>query len=244
MGDLGGRLPVISVVGMDLDDTLLRLSPQFVPEYLKRIIQRLEEIFPQTPGIGHAFWESGIATREKARDAERLEDFFYRDFGSRTGLTRRELDPHLHAFYRNEFHQLRYLARPIFGVMGLLAALKARGYRVALLTSALFPKEAIDQRLQWAGLEGFSFDWRASLEVVHVTKPQPDYYREAAEALDTEPRQWLMVGNDLREDILPAHEAGMATYWVREDALPQDLRDLPTGVAVGPLQRVISWLDG
>lgn len=233
----------IEVVAFDLDDTLIRLSPDFVPEYLKRLAERLESVFPKAGSIASAILDTSQLMMEKTRDPERLEDFFYRDFEQRTGLARTALEPHLTAFYDEEFPALESLSRPVYGVMGLLAGVRARGFRVALLTSALFPRRAIDARLRWAGLEDFPFDWRTSLEVVHATKPQPGFYLEAADGAPYPPDQWLMVGNDLVEDVVPAHEAGMHVYWVHGDVTPDEEKRLPPDVAVGPLERVIPWLD-
>ena len=233
----------IEIVAFDLDDTLIRLAPNFIPEYLTRLSRRIESVFPDAAPISPAILASSTMMMNKERNQERLEDFFYRDFTTRTGLGRGALEPHLTAFYRDEFPQLEFLSRPVFGVMGLLATVRARGYRVALLTSALFPRLAIDARLRWAGLEGFPFDWRTSLEVVHATKPQPGYYLEAAEAGGVSPDRWLMVGNDLAEDIVPAYNAGMSVYWVHGDVTDDEWALVPPNTPVGPLERVVFWLD-
>lgn len=233
----------IDVVAFDLDDTLIRLSPNFIPEYLTKLAHWLERAFPHTTSVSTEILASSRRMMEKEFDSERLEDFFFRDFCARTGLPRDKLADTLQAFYRQEFHTMSRYARPVYGVMGLLATLQARGYRIALLTSALFPRQAIDLRLTWAGLEDFPFDWRTSLEVVHATKPQPGFYREAAQALGIPPERWLMVGNDLVEDIIPAHQVGMAVYWVHGTVSAEEAEQLPPQTPFGPLERVVTWLQ-
>jgi FMN phosphatase YigB (HAD superfamily) len=238
----GELMPRINVVAFDLDDTLVRLSPQFIPEYLNHLAQWLERTFPGVSAVSSKILASGQRMMAKTLDDERLEDFFFRDFSEQTGLQREALADSLKAFYRQEFDALSRYAQPVYGAMGVLATLRARGYRIALLTSALFPREAIDCRLRWAGLEDFPFDWRTSMEVVHATKPQPGFYTEAAQALGISPQRWLMVGNDLTEDILPAFQAGMSVYWVRDRVSPSEWQRLPPNTPVGPLARVVSWL--
>ncbi|PSR21900.1 MAG: hypothetical protein C7B45_08945 [Sulfobacillus acidophilus] len=237
-------MPRIDVVAFDLDDTLVRLSSQFIPEYLKNLAQFLERTFPQIPSVSSKILASSRRMMAKTLDDERLEDFFFRDFCHETGLKREEVAQCLHAYYREQFPALRRYSQPMYGVMGLLATLRARGYRIALLTSALFPIEAIDCRLEWAGLEDFPFDWRTSLEVVHATKPQPGFYQEAAQTSGIAPQRWLMVGNDLTEDIIPAYEAGMSVYWVCDDVKSDHSPQLPPLAAFGPLARVVLWLEG
>lgn len=235
-------MKTVKVVAFDLDDTLIRLSPDFIPEYFKMLDARLQPRFPHVRPLSRAIMASSARMMAKMRDQERLEDFFYRDFYESTGHSREELESHFRAFYREDFPKLAAFARPVYGVMGLLAAIRARGYRVALLTSALFPEMAISERLKWAGLEDFPFDWRTGLEVVHATKPQADYYLEAAQALDVLPEAWLMVGNDLAEDIIPAHQAGMSVYWVHGGISEDEARLMPPHTPVGPLEQVPSFL--
>ena len=234
----------IDVVAFDLDDTLIQLSPNFIPEYLGMLSEYLQSAFPHAGAVDEALLASSNAMMQKTRDPRGLEDFFFDDFCGRTGIPRNSVKDPLLAFYDREFHRLEHLARPVYGAMGTLASVRAAGCRVALLTSPLFPARAIEWRLRWAGLEDFPWDWKTSLEVASATKPQPDYYREAADRLGVNPACWLMVGNDLVEDIVPAHHAGMAVYWVKTGAIDDQERALlPPGKSGGPLQRVISVLD-
>ncbi len=234
---------MVHVIGFDLDDTLLQLSSDFIPTYMKTLSTYMDEEFPDKAPLADAFLNISTRMMQKPCDNEWLEDFFYRGFEEDTGLSRNDIERPLQEFYAKPFATLRRLSSPVFGVTGLLATLRAKGYRVALLTSALFPKKAIDWRLEWAGLEGFSFDWRTSLETVHTTKPQPDYYREAAEMMHSDPSEWLMVGNNLIEDIIPAHTAGMAVWWAQALLTPQEIARLPTGAEHGSMARVIPWLS-
>lgn len=232
----------IRVVAFDLDDTLIRLAPDFIPQYFRLLDNRLQERFPNTKPLSHAIGASSLRLMQKPRDVERLEDFFYRDFAATAGVSGEVVRPAFESFYTEDFPALRAYARPIYGAMGLLTAIKEAGYQVALLTSALFPTAAIDERLRWAGLEGFPFDWRTSFEAVHATKPQTGYYLEAADGLGIPPEEWLMVGNDVVEDIVPANAAGMQVYWVHDDAVDSLPDGVPSDAPHGPVERVLNYL--
>lgn len=234
----------VQVVAFDLDDTLIRLDDDFIPKYLALLDQHLQRHFPQHGSFIQALVDTSNQMMAKPRDSESLQDFFYRDFSSRAGLAREAFESLVTTFYQEKFPQLESLAKPVYGVNGLLATLRADGYRVALLTSALFPQAAIDVRLAWAGLEAFPFDWRTAFEVVHATKPQPGYYLEAAEGLGIAPEHWIMVGNDLVEDIIPAHEAGMAVYWVHDQVTDDERLKLPPKTPVGSLHNLVAYVEG
>ncbi|MCY0879465.1 MAG: HAD family hydrolase [Firmicutes bacterium] len=234
----------IQVVAFDLDDTLIELSQEFVPRYLALLTSYLAANLPGQNGLAAALEEATQVLMAKPGGGERLDELFYREMRLRLQVEREGLEPLFREFFESEFHRLQALSRPIYGALGMLAQLKRAGYRLALLTSALFPAYAIDQRLAWAGLEGVAWDWRTAFETVHATKPQPDFYREAAEALGIEPNSWLMVGNDLEEDIVPAYRAGMHVYWVHDRAvLPEEAARLPAGTPVDIVQRVPRYLE-
>jgi FMN phosphatase YigB (HAD superfamily) len=62
---------------------------------------------------------------------------------------------------------------------------------------------------------------------MHASKPNPAYYREIAALLSRAPGDCVMIGNEAKMDIIPAHRAGMRTFWVtasRDPGVPADWR--------------------
>ncbi len=227
----------ILALGLDLDGTLLRLSDQFIPQYLADVDRW---VAPRL-AVGHLSNEVMATTMwlvSRNHEDTLLADAFYTHFTERTGLDPFMVKTVFEQYYSEEFPKLKYLGRPIPGMMGFLAELRALGLKMALLTSPLFPRVAIEERLRWAGIEGVPFDWISCFEIVHASKPHPAYYEEAARQFDISPQHWLMVGNDPVEDIRPARAIGMQTWCVREE-LPDDLRDQ---VLKGPVYDVLSYL--
>ncbi len=231
----------ILALGLDLDGTLLRLSNQFIPTYLADVDRW---IAPRL-GIAETLSQDVMATTRwivsQNHEPSLLADAFYEHLQARTGLDPEAVQTVFEEYYRDQFPKLQYLGRPIPGMMGFLAHIRELGLKIALLTSPLFPRVAIEERLRWAGLEGFPFDWISCFEIVHASKPHPAYYQEAATGFNINPRHWLMVGNDPEEDIRPALAVGMQTWWVGEGELAPDLLHR---VLTGPIYDVLPYLAG
>lgn len=228
----------IRAVGFDLDGTLLDLDPGFISQYLDAM-DRIVSPRLRYPRLSEAILASTAVMC--AHDGSRpLADVFYEDFFGRTGLPREAVEAEFTRFYEKEFAQLSFLGRPVPGVHGVLAEVRGLGLKVALLTNPVFPAAAVLERLRWAGLEEVPFDWMASFEGVFAAKPQSAFYLEAARRLDIAPQHWLMVGNDLNDDILPAVRAGMQGYWT--DQAGASAMALPDRTAMGPVQRLPEFL--
>ena len=59
---------------------------------------------------------------------------------------------------------------------------------------------------------------------MHASKPHAAYYREIAGMIGCDPQECLMVGNEIKNDILPARRAGMKTFWVtKAGSIPTDV---------------------
>jgi FMN phosphatase YigB (HAD superfamily) len=75
---------------------------------------------------------------------------------------------------------------------------------------------------------------------MHSCKPYPAYYAEIAGQIDVDPHDCLMVGNDVRRDIAPAQQAGMATFLAEEwitNPNPEVVAD-----RTGTLADLIEWI--
>ena len=55
---------------------------------------------------------------------------------------------------------------------------------------------------------------------MHASKPNPAYYREIAALIGCPPADCVMVGNEAMNDIWPAKQAGMKTFWVIDHGEP------------------------
>jgi hypothetical protein len=94
-----------------------------------------------------------------------------------------------------------------------------RGDKVAIATNPLFPRTAIVQRLEWAGLsvEQIPYSLVPSYETFHFAKPNPAYFAEFLGQLGWPKIPVVMVGNDVERDIGAAAQIGLPAFWLTQN---------------------------
>ncbi len=201
---------------LDLDNTLLRNDMEtFVPAYLSALAEFMADHFSPDFLIAHLM----RATRAMMSDTDPSRtnrEAFDAVFFPAIGRTRRELEPIFEAFYATRFPQLRSLTRPDPAARPLVEWAFEQGFQVAIATNPLFPRTAIEQRLEWAGVPPSEFPYAliTSYEHMHATKPHPAYYLEIAQRLGRVPGECLMVGDEWELDVEPALQIGMGAFWI------------------------------
>ncbi len=210
---------MIKAILLDLDDTLLENpTDAFVRNYLAL----LEEFLQRHLHLPHTADAVLAATTAVIRSQDprtsNLETF-YAALLERLEVERADFQAAMDVFYREVYPRLAPTTQPHPGVHKLLEALLARGLQLVVATSPIFPRVAIEQRLAWAGVpvEDVPFALVTTLENMHYTKPHPAYYEETLARVGVQADEAMMVGNHWQNDILPAHAAGLHTFWVCMD---------------------------
>ena len=108
---------------------------------------------------------------------------------------------------------------------GLVARLKAAGYRVILATNPIFPAVATESRIRWAGMVPEDFELYTTYEYACRCKPNPDYYRDILSSMALEASECLMVGNDATEDTA-AELAGIQVFLITDCLINRENKDL------------------
>ena len=67
----------------------------------------------------------------------------------------------------------------------------------------------------WAGIPHDIFEHITTYEVASHCKPKQDYYREILGVIGRSADECMMIGNDVREDMV-AREMGMETFLVTD----------------------------
>ena len=229
---------------LDLDDTLLSNGMgTFMPAYLHALGEYLAPYVPPDRMIPILLGATQLMIRNDQPDCS-LKDIFDAAFFPAIGKQPEHLQEIIDNFYKEVFPSLRHLTQFRGEAVNLVEEAFARGYKIAIATSPLFPKIAVDQRLEWAGLPPSIFPFRliASYETFHFAKPNPAYYTEILARLGWPEGPVIMVGDDIQNDIEPARRVGLAAFWISKNGTT------PTSVPYGPsaagdLVDILPWVD-
>ncbi len=105
------------------------------------------------------------------------------------------------------------------GALDLLGDLRARGYKLGMITNGF--AETHREKISLLALER-AFDEILIADEVGMLKPDPRIFRLAAERLGVAPERCAMVGDRFDRDVVGARDVGMFTIWmnVRDETPP------------------------
>lgn len=213
---------MIKAILLDLDDTLLgNPTESFVTNYLEVLSAHLRDRLGVTSDVVTALMVGVRAVVRSDNPRTTNAETFYATFDPLLGVDRAEYGAAIDEFYRDVYPQLRPITQQRPGARRLVDWLLAHDYKVAVATNPFFPATAIEQRLAWAGLpvNDVPFAFVTTLENVHYAKPHPAYYEEILARVGVQADEAIMVGDDWDNDIVPAQQAGLNTFWLcAEDA--------------------------
>jgi HAD superfamily hydrolase (TIGR01549 family) len=224
---------------LDLDDTLLGNSlATFLPAYLDSLGKFFSSRFPPDEFV-RKLMVGTQAMISNTRPDLTLNQVFSQIFYPSLGIQEADLREGLDRFYREIFPSLR--ANTIFKpeAVELVNTAISRGYTLCLATNPLFPRTAIQQRLDWAGLQADNFMLIASFEEFHFSKPNPAFFAELLGMLGWPDDPVIMVGDNPINDIRGAQQLEISTYWVHENQNSEPSCHHGEGV----LSQFIPWLD-
>lgn len=203
-------MPITTVL-FDLDGTLLPMDQDvFVNAYFKGIAAKLAPYGYEPGALIQAIW-AGTKAMILNPGAKTNEDVFWDDFSSRYGEQVRNDLPLFDAFYRENFDAVQSVCGYDPRAAAIVSGLKSRGVQVVLATNPIFPAIATEKRIRWAGLAPEDFVLYTTYENSVHSKPNPAYYEDILKKLHVDPRQCLMVGNDVGDDMV-AETLGMQVF--------------------------------
>ncbi len=228
----------------DLDDTLLDNDIQsFLGSYLKalsgHVHQVKAELLIRELMVGTAHM---LANQNPAKT---LEEAFDEHFYPAIGISKPSLRATLDDFYTRVFAELHHLTNPRPQAVALVQRARSEGFSIGIATNPLFPRKAILHRLNWAGLsaEQISYLIIPDYSTFHFAKPNPAFFAELLGQLGYPQEPVVMIGNSLEDDILPAAEIGLPSFWLTgEDAPLPDHSPAPIGR--GGFYEIMNWWAG
>lgn len=186
----------------------------------------------------HYYWAQSPELRQDAaafpgREAEFWTQYAYRCLRQMGCCEARalELAPEMHAYMTTQHNPINYVPPD---VPETLAALKASGYRLGVLTNRAQP--VTDELTQLELLE--YFDLILAAGEVASWKPDPLIFQHALQRLSAQPGAALYVGDNYYADILGAQRAGLRPILLDPDGIFPEA-DCPVIHALGELVRFL-----
>jgi FMN phosphatase YigB (HAD superfamily) len=229
---------------LDLDDTCLGNSMDtFIPAYLQALGEYVTEFI--SPEELLPVLLSSIRQMVDNNSPDRtLKQAFDQAFYPQIGINQQDLKELFDAFYIEKFPSLKKLTQFRPEAVNMVDEAFNRGYTVAIATNPLFPRSAIVQRLEWAGLspQKYNFSLIPSYETAYFAKPNLSFFTEILSLLGWPEGPVVMVGDDFHHDIAPARQLGMGTFWITIGSdSPADNSDDTSGS--GPVEELLPWID-
>ena len=207
----------INTILFDLDGTLLSINMKdFEDIYYKSLSNYFKDIIP--PENFMKILYSSVIAMVKNTDYRTNEEVF---MDSMKSFVKDDFELYTEMFskyYENDFHILKEAVLDTTEMQEATKIFKDKGYNLVIATNPLFPKEAIEKRIEWSGIVRNDFSYVSYFEKNHFCKPNIEYYEEILKNIQKRPEECMMVGNDALEDLV-AGKLGITTYLVTDHLL-------------------------
>ena len=222
---------MIKAVLFDLDGTLLPMDQDlFIKTYFERLAKKLAKRGYDPEQLVSTIWQGTVAMI-KNDGKETNETVFWNVFSSIFGEKSRADEPYFDEFYRTDFPDVKSVCGYSPRSKELVDKIKSRGIPVVLATNPIFPAIATECRIGWAGLSPSDFSLCTTYENIGYSKPNPEYYLEIVRRLGVNADECIMVGNDVRDDMIAAR-LGMKVFLLTDcliNAKNEDISVYPRG---------------
>lgn len=229
---------------VDLDNTLLGNDMEtFIPAYLQALGDHLSDYVSPEKMVASMLSATRLMIQNTSIQ-NTLKDAFDPGFYPPLGFEEKEMRECFDQFYAQKFPRLKEITQYRPEAVDFIQAALDRGYQVGVATNPMFPRTAIIQRLEWAGLppDEIPFTQIPSYEIFHFTKPNPAFFAEFLGGIGWPDGPVLMVGNDPDHDVNGAKGMGIPVFLISENR-GQYPTDQPRPDGSGTLAEVLSWVD-
>jgi FMN phosphatase YigB (HAD superfamily) len=229
---------------VDLDNTLLRNENSvFIPALIEAFSNALSDLINPSE-LPDTFLEGTRAMIDNDQPDLLLLEVLVDVLARRTGIETSLLKDRIYKFYADDYRTLKKLTEPLTGARGMMQEAVRRGYRIAIATNPLYPLNAIEQRLEWAGFssEWFKPDLVASFEHLHFTKPAPAFLAELLAHMGWPEGEVIAIGDDPHNDIRPAQVFGFPAFQIIPES-PEWQTDPELPLGCGQPGDFFRWLD-
>ena len=216
---------MIKAVLFDLDGTLLPMDE----EYFKKIY--FGEVYKKIAYLGYTLDELlkviwyGTKAMIQNDGSQTNEELFWKKFIEVHPDRLEENKENFVEFYNDIFPTLGHTCgyQPL--AKDFIKALKDKGYEVIIASNPIFPLVATKARIRWSGCNPDDFKYITAYENSRFSKPNLKYYEEVLEKTGYKPEEVIMVGNDVREDMI-VNKLGIDSYLITDCLLNLDNEDI------------------
>ena len=177
---------MIRCVLFDLDGTLVHFEyDDFLKAYFEAVTNTVATLVEPTQ-FAEALLASTMAMIQDVDPSRLNSQVFMEDF-FRVSVPEDVLMPVFEEFYVTEFTKLKNVlgVQPHPKAREMLKHLIEEGYDVVIATNAVFPLEAIEERMRWGGIAGLPYKLITCYDTMHFCKPNLEYYEETLEIIQT-----------------------------------------------------------
>lgn len=221
----------LTTVLFDLDGTLLPMdNDAFTKSYFKLLAAKLAPYGYESKQLVDAVW-AGTAAMVKNDGKSSNEEKFWQKFSEIYGEKATTDKPIFDEFYEKEFQKAKSVCGYNPKAAETVRKVKEMGLRTVLATNPIFPHNATESRIRWAGLEPEDFELYTTYENTGFCKPNPDYYKDIINRIGVNANECLMVGNDVTEDMV-AKTIGMKVFLLTDCLINRsgkDISEYPNG---------------
>lgn len=215
----------LKMVLFDLDGTLLPMDQEaFTKYYFGLLAKKLAPHGYEPEKLIDGIWK-GTAAMVKNPGEKTNEAVFWDTFSALMGEHVLKDEPIFDQFYRSDFAGAKAACGFNPKAAETVSHVKALGLRTALATNPIFPAIATENRMEWAGLDKADFELYTTYENACHSKPNPAYYQDILDKLGVRGEDCLMVGNDVKEDMVAA-KLGMKVFLLTDCLINKDNADI------------------
>lgn len=208
-----GRSPLLKALLLDLDGTLLDLDGDaFLESYIDAVAAWLSPVV-DAERFSQAVWVGSIPMMTRPHPRRSNRRVLWEGVGEYLGLPSATLEKHLGERLGEEDLAAIYPGgQPVAGARDLLLLGQRLKLKLALATMPIYPEAVVRERLRRANLADIRWDFIAT-EDMDAVKPEAAYWEAIMAALNVEPAECLVVGDDYFRDIRQV-PTGMHTFYV------------------------------
>ena len=231
----------MKAVLFDLDGTLLPMDLKvYLKDYFVRLTAKMVANGYDEKRMVDGFYAGmhamancdGSCTVQQALMKYRVEAF---------GENLTELEALFDEYYRVEFQEVQKSCGFNPKAAETVRKIKEMGYRVILATNPMYPRNATESRIRWAGLLPEDFEHFTTYEEYCNCKPNTKYYEEVLEKMGLQAEECLMVGNDVDEDMV-AENIGMKVFLLTENIINKYDKNI-SGYPQGDLDDLMEYIQ-